>query len=249
MKPLVMLKLTGLLTYVHLQFVACLYMLCDVLHTLTKLQCSLQSKDLDLATVPTLMQCTIARLMEIKECVSSSTWFKDHTAVFADLSQLGERSIAVSETNQDNFIANVYRPYIQSVIDHIRTRLQSSDVFSAFSVFDPSNLPDSEESLSSYGMDTISVLTDFYGRDQQVKFQDKIGHSCPDVDVEQTQAEWKIFRRIMFENSRMNQVLLYYATFWLVTLCLLAFLILKKLASIALVLPVTTATVERTFMT
>ena len=165
------------------KFVACLFMLCDVLHTLAKLQGSLQSKDLDLATIPTLIQCTLSRLMEIKESVSSSTWFKEHMNVFTDSTQLGTWNISVTQTDQEGFINSVYRPYIQSVIDHVRTRLRSSDVFSAFSVFDPSNLPDSEESLSSYGTDTISVLTDFYGRAQQVKLQDEVGHSSPDVDT------------------------------------------------------------------
>ena len=55
-----MLKHMGLLNLCALKFEACLYMLCDLLHTLAKLQGSLQSKGLDLATVPTLMQCTIS---------------------------------------------------------------------------------------------------------------------------------------------------------------------------------------------
>ena len=149
----------------------------------------------------------------------------------------------------------MYRPYIQSVIDHITSRLQSSDVFSAFSVFDPSNLPDSEESLTFYGTENIKVLTDFYGHEQQVTFQGKIGHSNPDVDPEQTEAEWKIFRRIMFANLKTDtddddsipstQRVMYS----LLTSDTLSsgFPNLVKLATIALVLPVTTATVERTF--
>ena len=229
------------------KFVACLYMLCDVLHTLAKLHCSFQSKDLDLATVPTLIQCTLSRLMEIKECVLSSTWFKDHIAVFTDSSQLGTRNINVSDNDQDYFITNVYRPYNQSVIDHIRTRLRSSDVFSAFSIFDPSNLPNSKESLSSYGMDTISVLTDFYGKEQQVKFQDYIGHSSPDVDLEQTKAEWKIFRRIMFAKFKKETSPTVLRNVLASDTLSAGFPNLVKLASIAVVLPVTTATVERTF--
>jgi hypothetical protein len=51
------------------KFVACLFMLCDVLHTLAKLQGSLQSKDLDLATIPTLIQCTLKAYGNQGECV------------------------------------------------------------------------------------------------------------------------------------------------------------------------------------
>ena len=175
--------------------------------------------------------------------------------MFTDPCQLGARNIIVSESDQDAFLRRVYRPYIQSVIDHIPSRLQSSDVFSAFSVFDPSNLPDSEESLTFYGTENIKVLTDFYGHEQQVTFQGKIGHSNPDVDPEQTEAEWKIFRRIMFANLKTDmdgddsipstQRVMYS----LLTSDTLSsgFPNLVKLATIALVLPVTTATVERTF--
>ena len=38
------------------KFVACLYMLCDVLHIVAKLQGSLQAKELDLANVPVLVK-------------------------------------------------------------------------------------------------------------------------------------------------------------------------------------------------
>lgn len=67
-------------------FAARLYML---LHTVVKLQGSLQSKNLDLAAVPLVVQSTISRLIEIKDVLLSTTWFKDHTTVFTDPNQLG----------------------------------------------------------------------------------------------------------------------------------------------------------------
>ena len=115
-------------------------MLCDVLHKVAKLQGSLQSKNLDLTAIPMLVQGTVERLMEIKYNVSSTTWFKDHTAVFTDP---GTRNITVTETEQDNFLRNIYRPYLQSVGDHICGGLRSSDIVS-------SNSPDSEDSLSLF---------------------------------------------------------------------------------------------------
>lgn len=98
------------------KFVASLYMLCDVLHTVAKLQGSLQSKELDLAIVPVMVDSTVARLVELKESPLSSTWFKDHTAVFTDESSLGKRNINVPETNKESFVTTIYRPYIQSVL-------------------------------------------------------------------------------------------------------------------------------------
>ena len=58
------------------KFVACLFMLCDVVHTVAKLQGGLQSKDLDLITVPVMVESILSRLQEIKDDISSTTWFK-----------------------------------------------------------------------------------------------------------------------------------------------------------------------------
>ncbi len=66
------------------KFVACLFMLCDLLHTVTKLHGSLQSKELDIATVPVMVDACIKRLKELKEKPASSTWFKDHLTVFSE---------------------------------------------------------------------------------------------------------------------------------------------------------------------
>ena len=62
--------------------VACIYMLSDILHTVAKLQGSLQGKKVDLASVSRMVESTTQRLKELKENTNSSTWFKDHCAVF-----------------------------------------------------------------------------------------------------------------------------------------------------------------------
>ena len=46
--------------------------------------------------------------------------------------------------------------------------------------------------LTTYGVDTLKKLTDFYGKEQC-----DTGVSCPDIVAEQAEAEWKIFRRVM----------------------------------------------------
>jgi len=139
--------------------VACIYMLSDVLHTVAKLQGSLQGKEVDLACVPSMVKSTTQRLKELKENVNTSTWFKDHCAVFTDPSQLGMRNIDLSEALKTQFLQCVYRPYIQSVIDHISGRLESTDLISSMSVFDPRHLPSDEEKLSDYGTEKIETLS------------------------------------------------------------------------------------------
>ena len=128
--------------------VASIYMISDVLHTVAKLQGSLQSKDIDLASVLVMVESTTHRLKELKDDPNSSTWFKDHCAVYSDTAQLGARNIEISDTMKSAFLQKVYRPYIQSVIDHINARMGSTDLLSSMSVFDPRHLPDSEEELT-----------------------------------------------------------------------------------------------------
>ena len=167
--------------------------------------------------------------------------------MFTDESSLGKRNIIVLETVKESFAKNIYRLYIQSVVDHITSRLKSSDVYSAFSIFNPSHLPETEDSLSSYGTEKLQILTKFYGSPQKITFKGQPKFSVPDIDMDQTEAEWKIFRRILFTNFREANVS-YVLTSLLQNDTLKAgFPNLERLASIAIVLPVTTATVERSF--
>ena len=226
------------------KFVACLYMLCDVLHTLAKLQGSLQAKQLNLATVPVMVENTISRLKELKEDPKTSTWFKDHTDVFKEL--MGDEEISEDE---GRFNTTVYRPYIQGIIDHISSRLDSKGVFSAFSLFDPRHLPTSEDSLAEYGEDKLDDLITFYGNEQKVVFEGKAWVSTPDIDKKETESEWKMFRRVLFSQYKSSTDDLQVVTSRLLTDSTLnaAFPNLATLASLQLVLPVTTATVERSF--
>ena len=83
----------------------------------TLLQAGLQSKRIDLATVPVMAESTVSRLRELKESPSSSTWFKGHLGVFREI-----RDSEASPVEQETFMSKVYRPYIQG---HISNRLES----------------------------------------------------------------------------------------------------------------------------
>ena len=74
---------------------------------------------------------TIERLQELKasEHPATSTWFKDHLIVFTETSQSSLQDVSVSEADKTSFLSRIYRPYIQSVIDHISSRMESSDFF------------------------------------------------------------------------------------------------------------------------
>ena len=111
---------------------------------------------------------------------------------------------------KSTFLQKVYRLYIQSVIDHINPRMGSTDILSSMSVFDPRHLPDSEEELTDYGVQKIQTLIGFYRSVQRVHFEGNEGVSQPDVNRENAEAEWKLFRRVIYtqhKHSSLHQVL------------------------------------------
>ena len=95
---------------------------------------------------------TIKRLQELKEHPATSTWFKDHLKVFTETSQSSLQDVSISKADKTSFLSRIYRPYIQSVIDHISSRMESSDIFSAFSIFDPIHWRGSEVSETLSGL-------------------------------------------------------------------------------------------------
>ena len=86
--------------------VDCIYMLCDILHTVATLQARLQAKDIDLASVPAMVESTTKQLMELKENVNTTTWFKNHSSVFTDDAQLRTKNVVLTEEEKNLFLHN-----------------------------------------------------------------------------------------------------------------------------------------------
>ena len=96
-------------------------------------------------------------MLLLKEKPESSVWFKDHKNVFTNPTQLGSYGISTSDEQEKQFISKVYNPYIQSVIDCVSFRLESSEVYCAFSLFDPRHLPTREDQLDTYGQEILQT--------------------------------------------------------------------------------------------
>ena len=114
--------------------------------------------------------------------------------VFTDAAQIGGRNIAVTDEEKAGFVEKVYRPYLQSVNDHINGRMVSTELISFMSVFDPCHLPDKEEELSNYGMEKMKTHMKFYGTVQRVQLNQMEDVPQPDIDTEETELEWKLFQ-------------------------------------------------------
>ena len=156
--------------------------------------------------------------------------------------------VIITEEETNLFLHKVYRPYGQSVVDHINGRMESTDLISAMSIFDPRHLP-TEDKLADYGTEKIRTLITFYNVAQRIQFQGEIGISQPDINAEDTESEWKLLRRVIFvryKDSTLQQVLSTLIDSGNSDITT-AFPNLAKVAAIVNVLPVTTTTVERSF--
>ena len=163
-----------------------------------------KARTFDLTSVPAMVE---SRLKKLKESPKSSTWFKDHCLVFSDPTQLGTKEIEVTDVMKADFQQNVYRPYLQSVIDG---RTESTHLISPMSVFDPRQLPSTEKELSDsdYGMEKMKIYCFSMVVFKKLLLMEE-RFSTPDVDPEETESEWKLFRRVIFvchRGSTLQQV-------------------------------------------
>ena len=98
-----------------------------------------------------------------------------------------------------------------------------------------------------HGLEKLKVLTYIYGSPQSITFKSKTALCIPDIDQYLIEAEWKLFRQVLFtkfKSSTAKEVihaLLSNSTFQS------TFLQLVTVAMILVIVPVTTATVDRNF--
>ena len=108
------------------------------------------------------------------------------------------------------------------------------------------HLPDTERELSDYGLEKMRTLIDLYSVVQMVQFNGQEDVSQPDIEAEETVGV-ETLQRVLFvqyKTSSLQQVL---SRLIVHSDIAAAFPNLSKLAAILELLPVTTATVERTF--
>ncbi len=86
------------------------------------------------------------------------------------------------------------------LLENIDRRFNSNAVkiLTAMSVFNPSLLP-AKEDLSSYGVDKISCLGDFYGKPAEVEFDGITYSSTPLLNKDDLISEWAIFKRALLQ--------------------------------------------------
>ena len=119
----------------------------------------------------------------------------------------------------------------------------------ALSIFDPRHLPDKDSELRDYGLQQLNVLLDYYGSEHSLELNGAEIAVVPDIDKDDTLTEWRIFKRLLYNRFRNSSVQDMTSSVLASESQCLMFPNVVKLLQIYQIIPLTTATVERSFST
>ena len=139
---------------------AAIFLLDYILPQVAKLNKTLQTKQLDLSILSSLVNATLHSLDDA--ILPAENWILEHLEEAGNL----ERDIGLEITLADIklFQDTVAMPFIATLKANISSRFESSgDIVSALSIFDPRKAPLDSENLSHYGEDSIRTLLAHYG--------------------------------------------------------------------------------------
>ena len=219
-----------------------IYLLDFVLPQVSKLSKCLQSQQLDLTIISSLVDATLHTLDDAIQ--PGANWLLELEDVKDDM----ESTIGIKFTTEDvtNFQGRVAKPFFTLLNENIQNRFSSQDVISSFSVFDPKKMPKPPNDCSTYGDESIKTLLQHYGRElpaESVLGQKFVMPALVNPDI---LTEWKTFQRYITNQPKEDlngQLKELSANPTLHIMCPS----LSTLAKVCLTIPVGTASVERSF--
>ena len=146
----------------------------------------------------------------------------------------------------DHFIPQFVTEYSTAIINAIKNRFPESGLYSAFSIFDPKELPGDISELNLYGNQEIRLLGDFYG---ETKYSN--GNEFREIiDKEKLKQEWDEVKYYLWsykDNKEMNFIQLWKHILDTDEDFPLNYLTITLVVRIALLIPLSNAHVERIF--
>ena len=210
--------------------VACIYSLSEVLSLLARLNVFMQRKTSDFSKLPIMLSSIVGRLMSLKE--PGTDWCIAVDKAISELEK--EHGITIKITigvTQNNFAAKsssefqtkVVIPYIDALTSNINHRFSDEAVklVVSASFFNPSLLKMRILFQSIY-VDHPTALGDYYGKEAEVEFEGTKYCSLPIIDKVSLLGECQVFYSSIFPET-------------------------FKMINILLSLPISTASVERSF--
>ena len=210
------------------KFIACAYLLSDILPHLSHLSRIFQKENVDLSLIQPYLKSTIDAISKYKHTDGPNLGKVDYV--------LANFVIAPTSAEKQAFKSRIQVIYVQAIIDKLNDRFPHVELIHAFSLFDPHALPSDEEDLTSYGEDKLDVLLSTFGDGPN-----------PTVDCDECMSEWECLRSLIhnqYSSMTMRQMLRLLCTDKTLRDM---FPQLTKLCTIAALIPVSTAECERAF--
>ena len=224
----------GLLTFIRsYRFVAALYMFSDILPPLALLSRAFQRKDVSFTVVKPLVQGTKATIDAL--LLTPGAHFQNLPVVLTELrDDYGFQH--PSDHQVEDFKKNVHDQYLETLSNHISRRFPDMELLEAFAIFDPSTIPQDLGQQASHGVQKLEVL---------------ISHYSPHgvIDSEAARNELRVFNSVIAANVVTSQLTTRNLMSHLLSTSKLTIMFpnLAKLATIALLLPMSSVDCERGF--
>ena len=209
-------------------FITCAHLLHHILPHISHMSLIFQKEHVDVSLIQPALDSTIQSIRAYR----TANIPQEVDAVIEGALQ--GFKIKDSETERERLRDCIQMKYVDAVIKELEIYFPNSDEYNAFTIFDPSKLP--SVSFDTWGLDKLAILEDKYGNGDN-----------PDIDCSALESEWKSIKHFMsraYRNTDMRSFLKL-----LVSDATLKDLFpqMSRLASIALILPVSTAECERCF--
>ena len=223
--------------------------MCDALDSVAGLCTALQSKSLDFAEFAFIVDACISDLQAMVDSPDEATeYFKTIDSLLS--TDLKDWNLQVTDEVRSTFKRVVFIPYFNNLIDNIKGRFtDSAGIITAFSIFDPRHLPNKESELGDYGLQELDVILAHYGQVHSVEFNGDSVSITPDITRDDMVSEWRIFKRLLYgQYKSYNAQDMTSSVLASESQCLM-FPNIVKILQIYQIIPLTTATVERSFST
>ena len=219
--------------------IAAISLLDYVLPHVAKLSRALQTENLDLSMISSLLDATLHSIYD------ASNWVLQLLEAAQGLETAIEEQI--TQENISTFQEKICQCFIHQLRDNITRCFTSSDVVSSFNVFDPRKVHATSSPLFSlYGEGAIDTLIDHYAQDFPTETVHGVQFMKEGIISLDVSTEWKTYRQLLSKQPKDN---LKTQLEELATNDTLVALLpnLHKLACCCLSLPIGTASVERSY--
>ena len=220
-----------------------IYLLDYILPQVAKLSRTLQMEALDLTAVSGLVDSTLHFLDD--SFLPAANWvleLLDHKETLESTT-----SVKLSTDDIHSFQEKIGTPFVQLIKQNITSRFTSQDIVSAFSIFEPKKVPNVDlPEFPSYGDNEVAILTAHYGQDKSAEATTGKQYIKEGLISTEVSTEWKTYRHYLSKQPKdtFKKQLKEMSS---ETMMVSMFPNLSTLAKIYLTIPVSTASVEKSF--